>query len=101
MSRGLRRCSPFGAGIKAARGGASLSFEEGGSLAALDLVVTYGQGHTKGDHLMFRNYGCAVVDPPPEVDGAYDEMEADMQLKLDAFEKQLEAAEGPEAEEVK
>ena len=50
---------------------------------------------------MFRNYGCAVVDPPPEVDGAYDEMEADMQLKLDAFEKQLEAAEGPEAEEVK
>ena len=25
--------------------------------------------------------------PPPEVDGAYDEMEADMQLKLDAFEK--------------
>ena len=77
------------------------TFEEGGSLAAIDLVVTYGQSHTKGYHLMFTDYDSTVVDPLPEADKTYEDMEDDMLQKVEEIEKQLGAVEGSEAEEAK
>ncbi len=67
----------------------TITFEENGSIVGIDLVVSYEKGHMTGKHLMIGDYDSTTIDPMPEADRTYEEMEADMKLKLDAFEKQL------------
>ena len=74
----------------------TIAFDNDGSIGAIDLVVTYEQGSVSGKHLILRDYDNTTIDPMPEADRTYEDMEADMKLKLDAFEKQLESEAGAE-----
>lgn len=66
----------------------SIGFEEDGSIATIDLVVFYEKGNIAERHLELTDYDSTVVDPMPAADRTYEEMEADVQAKLDAFEEQ-------------
>lgn len=72
----------------------TVGFNENGNIISVDLGVTYEQGDSKLDHLVFSDYDSTVIDPMPAADRTYEDMEADMQLKLDALAKQLEDEEG-------
>ena len=52
----------------------------------------------KATHLLFSDYDSTVIDPMPAADKTYEDMEDDMQEKLDAFEEELESDEGSEEE---
>lgn len=74
----------------------TIGFEEDGSIASIDLATTYDDVKVwKG--LMFSDYDNTAIDPMPEADKTYEEMEADTQAKLDALAAELEEAESAEA----
>ena len=43
---------------------------------------------------MFSDYDSTVIDPMPEADKTYEEMEEDMAKKIDALYEELDTAEG-------
>lgn len=77
----------------------SIGINGDGSIASVDLIVSYETNHTRGSHLLFADYGSTTVDPMPAADRTYEDMEADMKLKLDAMAKQLESEETGAASE--
>ena len=70
----------------------TISFEEDGSIAAINKAISY-EDSSVWTGLMFKDYDSTVIDPMPEATRTYEDMEEDMELKLDALYKQLEAAE--------
>ena len=71
----------------------TIGFEEDGSIASIDLAVTYDKSkNTRG--LMFSDYDSTVIDPMPEADKTYEEMEEDMTKKVDALYEELDTVEG-------
>ena len=76
----------------------TVGFEEDGSICSIDKKVAYSDV-TAVDNLMFSDYGATTVEPLPEADKTYEEMEADMQEKLDAFSSEFDLDDGSEGEE--
>ncbi len=75
----------------------TVGFEEDGSFASMDLAIAY-ENSTHANHLLFSDYDNTVIDPMPAADKTFEEMEADMQAKLDELNKELESTEGVEGE---
>lgn len=70
----------------------TIGFEEDGSIASMDLAVTYEKSKNwRG--LMFSDYDSTVIDPMPEANKTYEEMEEDMTMKVDALYEGLDTAE--------
>ena len=62
----------------------TVGFDEDGSIGSIDKKVVYGD-LIAVNNLLFSDYGATTVDPLPEADKTYEEMEADMAEKFDAF----------------
>ena len=63
----------------------TVSFDEDGTIASVDQNITY-EDSTKYKGLIFSDYGSTVVDPMPEADKTYEDMEADMEAKFNTIE---------------
>ena len=75
----------------------TIGFEEDGSICSIDKKVAF-EDLTKLNNLVFSDYDNTTVEAMPEADKTYEEMEADMQEKLDALSDELDMAEGLEDE---
>ena len=70
----------------------TIGFEEDGCIASIDLAVTYDKSKNwRG--LVFSDYDSTVIDPMPEANKTYEEMEEDMTMKVDALYEGLDTAE--------
>lgn len=75
----------------------TIGFEEDGSIASMDLAITY-ETFKNWKGLMFSDYDSTVIDSMPEADKTYEEMEADSQAKIDALYDELEMTDDIEGE---
>lgn len=70
----------------------TIGFEKDGSIASMDLTVTYEKSKNwRG--LVFSDYDSTVIDPMPEANKTYEEMEEDMTMKVDALYEGLDTVE--------
>lgn len=76
----------------------TVGFEEDGSICSIDKKVVYSDV-TAVKNLMFSDYGATTVESLPAADKTYEEMEADMQAKLDALIDELDLADDPQSEQ--
>lgn len=70
----------------------TIGFEEDGNICSIDKKDAY-EDSTAVTGLVFSDYNSTVIDPMPKATKTFEEMEADSQAKLDAFEKELESSE--------
>ena len=68
----------------------TVGFDEDGSICSIDKKIAYSD-ITAVKNLVFSDYGATTVEDLPEADKTYEEMEADMQEKLDALSDELDA----------
>lgn len=73
----------------------TVGFAEDGSIVSIDLGIAY-EDSMNAKHLVISDYNSTVVDPMPAADKTFEEMEADMQAKLDAWSAELEMNEAAE-----
>ena len=76
----------------------TVGFDEDGSICSIDKKVVYGDV-TAVKNLVFSGYGATTVEDLPAADKTYEEMEADMQAKLDALSSELDLADDSQGEE--
>ena len=69
----------------------TVGFDEDGSIGSVDKKVVYSDVIAVRN-LVFSGYGATTVEPLPAADKTYEEMEADMQAKLDSLSEGLELA---------
>ena len=86
----LKLLAEYGSPVKEAF--FTIGFEEDGSIASLDLAVSY-EDSQKLTNLMLKDYDSTTIDPMPEATRTFEDMEEDMQLKYDALYAQLDASE--------
>ena len=70
----------------------TITFDEDGSIGAIDKKDTF-EDSTITRTLVFSDYDSTVIDPMPEATKTFEEMNADMQAKLDAFAAQVDSEE--------
>ena len=82
----------------------SFAFDKEGHMVSYHQYVEY-QASSNESTLEFSDFDSTVIDPMPEADKTYEEMEQDIQSKLDEFDKMLEddaqSAESADAAEAK
>ena len=76
----------------------TVGFDEDGSIGSIDKKVAYSDV-TAVKNLVFSDYGATTVEDLPAADKTYEEMEADMQEKLDALSEEFDLADDSEGEE--
>ena len=76
----------------------TVGFDEDGSICSIDKKVAYSD-ITAVRNLVFSDYGATTVEDLPAADKTYEEMEADMQEKLDALSSELDLTDDSESAE--
>ncbi len=73
----------------------TIGFEEDGNIASIDRKYDFGTS-TATRNVVFKDHNSTTVDPMPEATNTYEEMEADMETKLDEMFGGDEAADAAE-----
>lgn len=80
----LKTLADYGDPVKKAV--TTVTFEEDGSIAAIDQTVTY-EASEKYLGMLFSDYDGTTVDPLPAADKTYEDMEADMLMEFEDLEE--------------